>query len=47
MPVGIHPHDDCGLAVANALASIRSGATQVRARSTATESAPAIATSPV
>ena len=30
MPVGIHPHDDCGLAVANALASIRSGATQVQ-----------------
>jgi 2-isopropylmalate synthase len=30
IPVGIHPHDDCGLGVANALASIRAGATQVQ-----------------
>lgn len=29
-PVGIHTHDDCGLAVANALASIRAGAIQVQ-----------------
>jgi 2-isopropylmalate synthase len=30
MPVGIHTHDDSGLGVANALASIRAGATQVQ-----------------
>lgn len=30
MPVGIHTHNDCGLGVANALASIRSGASQVQ-----------------
>jgi len=30
MPVGIHPHDDTGVGVANALASIRAGATQVQ-----------------
>lgn len=30
IPVGIHTHDDTGLAVANALASIRAGATQVQ-----------------
>lgn len=29
-PVGIHTHDDTGVAVANALASIRAGATQVQ-----------------
>ncbi|MCB1233606.1 MAG: citramalate synthase [Verrucomicrobiae bacterium] len=28
--VGIHTHDDCGLGVANALASIRAGASQVQ-----------------
>ncbi len=30
MPVGIHPHNDCGLGVANALASIGGGASQVQ-----------------
>lgn len=30
IPVGIHTHDDTGVAVANALASIRAGATQVQ-----------------
>ncbi len=30
VPVGIHPHDDCGLGVANALAAVRGGATQVQ-----------------
>jgi 2-isopropylmalate synthase len=29
-PVGIHPHDDCGLGVANALAAVRAGAVQVQ-----------------
>ena len=29
-PVGIHTHNDCGLGVANALAAIRAGATQVQ-----------------
>ena len=29
-PVGIHPHNDCGLGVANALAAITAGATQVQ-----------------
>jgi len=28
--VGIHPHNDCDLAVANALAAVRAGATQVQ-----------------
>jgi len=30
MPVGIHPHDDCGVGVANALAGVVGGATQVQ-----------------
>jgi 2-isopropylmalate synthase len=30
VPVGIHTHNDCGLGVANALAAVRSGATQVQ-----------------
>lgn len=30
MPVGIHTHDDCGLAAANALAAVHAGATQVQ-----------------
>ena len=30
IPVGIHTHDDCGLGVANALASIRAGSVQVQ-----------------
>jgi 2-isopropylmalate synthase len=30
LPVGIHPHDDCGLGVANALAAVRAGAVQVQ-----------------
>src|SRR6478609_10327663 len=30
MPVGIHAHDDSGCAVANSLAAIRAGATQVQ-----------------
>lgn len=30
MPVGIHPHDDCGVGVANALAGVAGGATQVQ-----------------
>lgn len=30
IPVGIHTHDDTGVAVANALASVRAGATQVQ-----------------
>ena len=30
MPVGIHTHDDAGLGVANALASVRAGASQVQ-----------------
>lgn len=30
MPVGIHPHNDCGLGVANALASVGGGASQVQ-----------------
>lgn len=30
IPVGIHTHDDTGVAVANALASIRAGATQIQ-----------------
>ena len=30
MPVGIHPHNDCGLGVANALAAVRAGAVQVQ-----------------
>jgi 2-isopropylmalate synthase len=29
-PVGIHTHNDCGLGVANALAAVRAGATQVQ-----------------
>jgi len=29
-PVGIHTHNDCGLAVANALAAVRAGAVQVQ-----------------
>jgi len=29
-PVGIHTHNDCGLAVANALAAVEAGATQVQ-----------------
>jgi 2-isopropylmalate synthase len=29
-PVGIHPHNDCGLGVANALAAVSAGATQVQ-----------------
>ena len=29
-PVGIHTHNDCGLGVANALAAVRNGATQVQ-----------------
>lgn len=29
-PVGIHTHNDCGLGVANALASVRAGAVQVQ-----------------
>ena len=28
--IGIHAHDDCGLAVANTLAAISAGATQVQ-----------------
>jgi len=30
MPVGIHTHDDTGVGVANALASVRAGATQIQ-----------------
>ena len=30
VPVGIHPHNDCGLGVANALAAVRAGAVQVQ-----------------
>ncbi len=30
VPVGIHTHNDCGLGVANALAAIRAGASQVQ-----------------
>ena len=30
LPVGIHTHNDSGLAVANALASVQAGATQVQ-----------------
>ncbi len=30
VPVGIHPHNDAGLAVANGLAAVRAGATQVQ-----------------
>ncbi len=30
VPVGIHTHNDCGLGVANALASVRAGASQVQ-----------------
>ena len=30
IPVGIHTHDDCGLGVANALASIQAGSVQVQ-----------------
>ena len=30
MPVGIHPHNDCGVGVANALAAVRAGAVQVQ-----------------
>lgn len=30
VPVGIHTHDDCGLGLANALASVGAGATQVQ-----------------
>jgi 2-isopropylmalate synthase len=30
VPVGIHPHNDCGVAVANALAAVRAGAVQVQ-----------------
>jgi len=30
VPVGIHPHNDAGLAVANALAAVRAGCTQVQ-----------------
>lgn len=30
IPVGIHTHDDTGVAVANALASVRAGATQIQ-----------------
>jgi 2-isopropylmalate synthase len=29
-PIGIHPHNDSGVAVANALAAVRAGATQVQ-----------------
>ena len=29
-PLGIHPHDDCGLAVANALAAVDAGCVQVQ-----------------
>ncbi len=29
-PIGIHPHNDCGVAVANALAAVRCGAMQVQ-----------------
>ena len=29
-PVGIHTHNDCGLAVANALAAVRAGAVQIQ-----------------
>lgn len=30
VPIGIHPHNDCGLGVANALAAVRAGAVQVQ-----------------
>ncbi len=30
MPLGIHAHDDCGLAVANSLAAVEAGATMVQ-----------------
>ena len=30
IPIGIHPHNDCGLAVANALAAVDAGASQVQ-----------------
>ena len=42
-PVGIHPHNDAGLAVANGLAA--PGASRLRARSTAMASAAATSTS--
>ena len=43
--IGIHTPDDIGLGVANALAALDAGATHVQARSTASASAPATATS--
>jgi 2-isopropylmalate synthase len=39
--LGIHCHDDSGCAVANTLAAVEAGATQVRGPSTASASAPA------
>ncbi len=30
VPIGIHTHDDCGLGVANAIAAVEAGATQVQ-----------------
>ena len=30
VPLGIHPHDDCGLALANALAAVEAGCTHVQ-----------------
>jgi 2-isopropylmalate synthase len=41
---GIHTHNDAGLAVANALAAVRAGCTQSRARSTASASGSATVT---
>ena len=46
IPVGIHTHDDTGVAVANALASILAGATQVQGTVNGYGSASATATSP-
>jgi len=41
--VGIHTHDDCGLGIANAIAALEAGATQVQGTINVTVNAPAIA----
>jgi 2-isopropylmalate synthase len=43
--VGIHTHDDCGFGVANAIVGVEAARRRCRGRSTASASAPAIATS--
>ena len=45
VPLGIHTHNDCDLAVANSLAAVDAGASTCRARSTASASAAATPTS--